>query len=219
MMQEQLPRPPSQLWLCIPWFQILHFTAFPLLIPIFYRKERKYWTIFWTFALEYKFAKEEADFTQKVVSNKMKALSLPFPLLPPYIGMVALDIWLVCLMGLFLNIRLLVLERLQDPGLSSVSQILIPQNLTRALNLCSWKLLAWTRACRFSILAFGIPSLISLCSQKPDEIMGKKFAIGIVTWFDAWIIHWLLPKDQSDLRNMILCCLFCFYRNSRLLIS
>lgn len=108
---------------------------------------------------------------------------------------------------------------LSGSRLSSVSQVLIPQTLTCALNLCPWKLLAWARTCRFSILTLGIPSLISLCSQKPDGIMGKKNAVSIATWFDAWIIHWLLPKDQSNLRKMILCCLFCFYRNFRLLIS
>lgn len=42
--------------------------------------------------------------------------TLPFPLLLPYVDMVALGIYYMCLMGLFLNTKLLVLECLQDQG-------------------------------------------------------------------------------------------------------
>jgi len=36
--------------------------------------------------------------------------------MPAYVGVVALDTWHVCLMGLFLDIRSLVLECFQDEG-------------------------------------------------------------------------------------------------------
>lgn len=80
------------------------------------QKTKKILNDFLDLALEYKFAKEKADFIRKVLSNKMKALFLPFPLLPSYLDMVALDMRCVCLMGLFLHTRLLVLECFQDQG-------------------------------------------------------------------------------------------------------
>ena len=104
-------------------------------------------------------------------------------------------------------------------GLSSVSQTLIPQTSNTSFKYLLKKTACLNQGSRFSVLTWGIPSLISLCSQKPDEIMGKKFAVSIVAWFDVWMIHWLLPKDQSNLKNTILGYLSCFYRSFQLLVS
>lgn len=102
-------------------------------------------------------------------------------------------------------------------GLPSISQMLILQIMPCALNLFSWKPLVSTWLADLVFLHWKFLPLFHYAVRMHMKCWwnnGKKFAISVVMWFDAWVIHWLLPKGQSNLRNMILCCLFCFYRNS-----